>query len=410
MTDGRVLLEDSMRPVRVFLRCNGVLFDFLTPNTEHRRLYIARCCFTGLIMLITCGHFAFELIQSVITLFGNEKMSSIAITWKMALIGASPLLSQYLFFVHGEQFQQFFEGWKQVETQSSDCFKSVNPKKMTKGLNILKGFALFLMIVVPISYFFFNLQTPNEPIFLSYYPFFRNRFSIFVIASFHTTSSYFMFLYWFLGEFLFTVFFHHAGCVIEDLVSEVQQCSKLFFSRTLTFIDCQVDCAAMDRFRHGRPFRRIWQRYETVAHWVNRGNELFGSLILASQFVSFIGTIVCIYMSFKRLKTLPVLAVTWLVICVVFAFRIVLANRLMSHLCLSQAKLKSAIAGLLSADWYLLPDEDRQLLVSFLARLDNEDLAPCPMNLFTVNPTNLLTMLSLIVTYMVVIFQSDACV
>ena len=168
MTDGRVLLEDSLRPVRMFLRCNGVLFDFLTPNTEHRRLYIARCCFTGLIMLISWSHFAFELIQSGVTLFEDE-MFGIATTWMMALIASLPLLTQYLFFVHGKQFQQFFEGWKQVEMQSSDCFKGVNPKKMTKGLNILKGFALFILILGPISEFNFNLQTPNETIFLSYY-------------------------------------------------------------------------------------------------------------------------------------------------------------------------------------------------------------------------------------------------
>ena len=68
-----------------------------------------------------------------------------------------------------------------------------------------------------------------------------------------------------------------------------------------------------------------------------------------------------------------------------------LINRLLSHLYLSSGKLQKVIAGLLSDEWYLLSDEDRQLLVSFQFRLDKYGLAACPFNLFTVKPTNLLT-------------------
>jgi len=96
--------------------------------------------------------------------------------------------------------------------------------------------------------------------------------------------------------------------------------------------------------------------------------------------------------------------VTSLAVCIMCGFGTSLINRLLSHLYLSFGKLQKAIAGLLSEEWYLLSDEDRQLLVSFQFRLDKYGLATCPFNLFTFKPTNLLTILSLIVTYDIGVF------
>ena len=75
VTGGRVLLEDSLRPVSMVLRYNGLVSDFLSPNREHRALYIARCIFTGLIVLIVWSHFAFLSTQIVVThLFEDDKV------------------------------------------------------------------------------------------------------------------------------------------------------------------------------------------------------------------------------------------------------------------------------------------------------------------------------------------------
>ena len=417
VTDGRVLLEDSLRPVLMFLRCNGLVTDFLTPNREHRALYIARCIFTGLIVSIVWSHFAFLSTQIVVThLFEDDKVFLVSFTCMMALNGSTPVLTQYIFFVHGKKFQQFFESWKRVEMQSSGHCKGINPEKITRSLNMLKGFYLFILIGQPFSISYVHMISPNKPFFLSYYPFFCDRFNSYFLSFIHAMLWYYSFLYLLLGDILFTIFFYHAGCVIEDLISQVQHISEPFFSKSLIFresgifIESAVKCNVNDKYRKGRHFRRIWKRYETVTKWVNRANELFGALILWNQLVNFITLLISCYLSVKMLKMLPLLTLSTVTAAIVVSFKTVLINRFTSHLYLSRGKLQRVIAGLLSDEWYLLPHEDRQLLVSFQARLNNEDLAACPMNLFTINPTNLLTTLSLIVTYMVVIFQTDGVV
>ena len=92
-----------------------------------------------------------------------------------------------------------------------------------------------------------------------------------------------------LAEILFTSFFYPAGCVIENLVNQVQQINQLFFSRTLivgesgTVVASLVEGDASDRFRQERPFYQIWQRYETATDYGNQVNRLFGVLIIGNQ-------------------------------------------------------------------------------------------------------------------------------
>ena len=399
MTDGRVLLEDSLRPVSMFLRCNGVLFNFLTPNRGNCLLYIIRCLCNGLIMLAVWSNFAFQLTQCFVSVLENKKLFSIVTTCLLSLFGSTAILIQYQFYVHGKQLQQFFEGWKTVEMQSSDR------KQGRKALTLMKLFALSMLILGLISVFFMMVEVPYEVFSPAYYSFIRDRWDIHLIALITAAIAHFNNVYWLLGDIVTCFFYYHAGDVIEDLVAQLQHTStQLFFGKSLICVDCDAN----DKYRQERPFRRIWQRYETVVRWVNRANQLFGTVILWSQLVSFVLLVISTYNAVYFLKKDPYLVVPVIMLAAMQATRVLLTNHLLSHLYLSRGNLKSAVTNLLSDDWYRLPVEDRHLLVFFLARLDKEDLAACPMNLFTINPTNLLTILSLIVTYMVVIFQSDS--
>ena len=83
----------------------------------------------------------------------------------------------------------------------------------------------------------------------------------------------------------------------------------------------------------------------------------------------------------------------------------VLMNRLMSHPSLAQEELKTSLATLLSQKWALLCEDDRSLLVAFHTRLDSVKLAASPFNLYNVKPSNILSMVSLVVTYVIVLIQ-----
>lgn len=85
--------------------------------------------------------------------------------------------------------------------------------------------------------------------------------------------------------------------------------------------------------------------------------------------------------------------------------RTVTVNRLVSHLHLSCGQLQASAAALLSQKWHSLAEEDRSLLVAFQARLSYGTLAASPFEMYAVKPSNLVSMLSLILTYIVVLLQ-----
>ena len=416
MTDGRGLLEDSLRPASMFLRCNGLVFDFFSATTENRPLFIARCLFTGLTMSLLLMMNAFESFQFVIAIVNDHDILEVVITCTLSSFISVALLAQYQYVIRRKEFQEFFNVWKKVEMQNSKYRKRIKPKRKRQVLQVLYFSNLLLtLVMVPILAVNHNFQQPNSLFFPSFYAVFRDTLGMHSIYVIMMMFSYFTLLYCFLGETVSSLFFYHAGCVIEDLAREVQHTSDFFFSRKIAvrrsdgvLIDTAFHSIINTQFRQAKPFRWIWQRYETVIRSVNRGNQLFGVFILCSQFINFLHIIMLIFTCFKLMKTSTDVAASTISACMVVTLRAILTNRLMSHLYLSRGKLQSAIGGLLSDKWYFLPNEDRELLVSFHVRLAREDLAACPMNLFKINPTNLLTMLSLIVAYMVMIFQADA--
>ena len=73
----------------------------------------------------------------------------------------------------------------------------------------------------------------------------------------------------------------------------------------------------------------------------------------------------------------------------------------------SEDKLQKSIADHLSLKWYDLIENDRQLLVTFLTRLGKDDICVRPMKLYSINPSNLLSILTLIINYYIVLAQAD---
>ena len=55
----------------------------------------------------------------------------------------------------------------------------------------------------------------------------------------------------------------------------------------------------------------------------------------------------------------------------------------------------------------MLCEDDRSVLAAFQTRLDSLKLAASPFNLYNVKPSNILSMVSLVVTYVIVLIQFE---
>ena len=80
--------------------------------------------------------------------------------------------------------------------------------------------------------------------------------------------------------------------------------------------------------------------------------------------------------------------------------------RLFSRLYLSWVELKRIVATLLSEEWYLLPQNHRDYHTTFLIRVNSGGLAANPLNLYTIDPTSLLSLLGMHVSYIILLLTS----
>ena len=409
VAEERVLMDESFRPLWMFIRYNGILPDFLDHENVNRLFFIARFLVTSFIAGTILIYTAFELFELVVEIPKTNDKTKTVFVLLYFLFGLFGLICLHQCVLYQKEFVQFFKDWKNFEIQSLEYFHGIKNRKRIKVLYFV--YAMILAKILLIG-FFWNLMQPNIPAFLSHSSFLRNKLGIPLLIFITVIFAYFSHVFSFLGEITPTVFYYHAGCIIEDLDRGLKHISEEVYFKSLdlkqsdTSFDATLIISNLNlQFQTVRPFRNVWEKYETIFDWVQRANKLFAILILSGYSAVFIFSATSIYMALKNLTESYMLALGFFSLFICSCLRTLFMNRLMSHLVISCGKLKSTVAELLSRKWTLLSEEDRLLLASFRSRLDTEVLAASPFDLYSVNPSNLLTMLSLIVTYTIVLLQ-----
>ena len=260
----------------------------------------------------------------------------------------------------------------------------------------------------PLLAYFSNIGQPNLSFYFICDPASSKVMPVHSCAFISAITDYICRIYITLGEAVPTLFFYHVGCVVEEIQRELQE---TFFSIEMSSndsviaIDNTVNFISHVQLRNVNTFQRVWEKFETVHGFVNRANQLFSASILCIDGSAFLLKCLAFYNVLQDIPIAEKLVFSMTRLTEVLQY--VLMNRLMSHLTLAQEDLKTSLAALLSQNWQLLCEDDRSLLVAFHTRLDSVKLAASPFNLYNVKPSNILSMLSLIVTYVIVIIQFD---
>ena len=388
MPEEPFFLDDILQPIKIFIRFNGLHNGFFSPFEEHRVFYITRCVSTVVIVFLVLSIGVYETVQFGFQFSNMTKISDIS-------LNASTSISFYMvvnfliqFYGNKTQYSEFFEDWKQVE-MFVDYRTSTKNQMIKKGISMLiYGMMLSSFIMV----LFLNSYYPDNSIFLSHWKILREKLGIHILILIMSVWGYFSTFFVWFSESVPVLFFHEAGCMIEKLGQELENIS-LSAHREHSDL-CMTN---------ENPFLLIWKKYESIQRSVDRANKLFGFTMIINQFIFICFACLIIYviladhdsdMHKSFFMQLPL-----------SVFRIVMSNRLMSHLYLSGVELKKIAAGTLSEQWFLLSQEDRDIVACFLSRVDGS-LAACPLNLYTVDPTNILSLLTLHISYVIVLLQS----
>ena len=398
----RVLLDDSLRPYWMLLRFNGLLPDWC--GQEHCNWFFSSVRF--IVTFVAVSLVSTNFLSCISLLISSSNLFENGLTTLyMACLMSYGLQFMYRYMRYGDEFLQFYSDWREIETNVLYDTSVVKKKRINKLLHIYFFGKLFTF---PLVVYLVCLRQPFPSFSFIFDPSSSNSMTIHLCAFITAITVYFCRIYMILGEVVPTLFFYHVGCVVEDIQSELQE---NFFSREIASNGSVIalhngfNSNSRVQLRNVNTFRRVWKKYETVHSFVKRANQLLGASIFCIDTSAFLLIGLSFYYLLQDMPIVEKLVTS--VTRLTEALQFVLMNRLMSHLTSAQEELKTSLATLLSQKWALLCEDDRSLLVAFHTRLASVKLAASPLNLYNVKPSNILSMVSLIVTYVIVIIQFD---
>lgn len=307
------------------------------------------------------------------------------------------LITQADYFIRRNEYLSFFNLWKsRLESQRSLSVPKTNLKRAC--IIIYTGhFITFLGLMFNFTWiiFFVHEARVEKPILLLDYPVLVEIFSAPVLFLFTVLAFCIPVCFFFtMGDVVPSFVYHHAAGITQILESDIQCLSA---SALLSHKETELE------------IQRIWTLYDTLCHLVSKADRLFGSLVVLHQGVSFVSICALLFnlLSNKdQLREEGVFGIFLLVIFI-FSFRLLWTITMTAQLYCSSDRLRAAVASLLSHRWISgLSEPQRSLVQHFLVRLEHDHLAAYPWSLYKIKPSILMTMLSLVATYTIILLQS----
>ena len=384
------LLDDFLRPIWKFLRYTGFQHGFLGPMEEWRVFYILRCVSTTLIILSVCNLDIFYLVGLLRRIPNKKTIDEVILNAHGLIIFFIPIVFSLQLYRRHEKLIEFFQEWKRVEASFDHC----SNRRRTEFLaNLLRSCLIASVILSPIIYFW-SVTEPNVPVFFASVEVLREIFGLHFLSFYFVACNFFSGMTLLLSDMIPAFIFYQAGCMIENLKLELDDCLANFTNSILP--------------ANENPYRFIWKKYESIEKLVDRANQLFGVIMLVSQFCYICLACLSIY-SLTEESTYIFFLLNCFILIMNAILRTLGCNWLYSHLPLSCGELKKSVSVLLSEKWYLMSQDHQNYLSCFFNRLDGGELVARPLNLFSIDPSNVLSLLTFQISYTIVLLQLTWC-
>jgi len=269
----------------------------------------------------------------------------------------------------------------------------LNTKKVCFIINVLYasfGFCFFFSFLVTLV---IAPRSLGNDLIFSYFPRLKETSWAILFHFFTFMSFLFMVVFLTIVDVVPVMVYFHAAKMIEALKIRLE--SRLNENQVNNY----------------EAIHPIWSHFEKLRVLIHRADNLFGPMIIFNHGVNFF--IICA-ITFSILNAFAMGSVrnefeqfpVYLIGLFFFAGRLLLTVHLMLEVHSSAEKLLSTLACLSTQHWKYFDEKGHRILHSFLCRLQNVQLAVCPSGFYKITPSILLTMLSLIISYTIILLQN----
>lgn len=383
-------LRETLRPLWTITYYFGIQLDWcVSDSSEKRSIFFIRCLSVIIISSFNIIMILFEFCQLII---GIMKMTTVhdiipTLIWFIPLTLSVTCQIKYLVGRH--ELLSFFESWHNLEKEIDLRYKhrNITAKPINKIRKAIVCYYVIMWVALLSGLSYIIIQFPESPFLLSNYQWLNNFLGLSFIRFIHLSDLVLHFILISLSDVVPAIIFYHASLAIRVLAEEVEVCvtGKILFSARL---------------------RQIWLSYGVTSKLVERANIWYGPLILFDHGIKFFLTSTMFYLTLYNFQNDTFKAEVYFIKLIIGSINITICNLLASRLHCASTNLKMKLHCIINQYWDSMDKQDRDTLTAFLNQVQHEELAACPLNLYKVTPSILLTFLSLTTSYVIVLIQS----
>lgn len=403
-----ISLKETLSPWWKLTRCFGILCNWCHryEDNKYYLVNIIRYITIGVHLFVMLALTVFEFFRLAVTVFTMTSIHAIIPFFVWFVSFPVTLFSQFYYLYYRDDFLSFFEEWSDFEKELSlkishhsvvSVFKKTKLKLYVTKFFITMGVLSGLTIVVTLS--------PEAPYLISYYPVVRDVLTVSVTGTIHIANLAVILLITSLCDAVPSIVFYHFGLEVRVLKEEIEQVFTVFKSSKKDYKLSTIGCNSTEIF--STKLRQLWRYYEKIRKCVERANSLYGVLIFLNHGMKFFVILTMLYSVFHQYKIFPEVAAINFAILMGNLFDFTYCTLLNAELYCASERLRAALGSLLSEHWDSIPKDERDVLVIFLSRLQTDPLAANPVGMYKVMPSILLTLISLTVSYVVILLQSN---
>ena len=359
------------------------------------------------VFFILSGFTAFFTFQLIIELIWMTNIHKIILqfTWFMSYVS-----SLFVFIYYNLKRQNlllFFEKWKQFEIIQSFNVRSsvdiVGGVKKKRLVNFM--FVSYLLMAFGNLFSLCNMMKnePEAPHLLSHYEILRNWLTVPLILVLHLIGTSLLWVLFALLDLVPAIVFYYTGkmlqCIEHNLQEDFESASYPPKTTINLFLIAKLKTDSSFRLR------QTWLKYEDLLDLTGAANRTFGILMFLDHGIKFFLICCLTFMSLSNSKDFEIDKVATIFITIIFIYRFVSCLLISAELHNSSSKLKGTASSLLSRNCHKMSKEERDLTVLFINRLQDHQLAARPLGLYGVSNSILLSILSLTVSYVIILVQ-----
>ncbi len=427
----KIFLIETLKPLWKMTQYTGLLLDWGgNPNSDQTDgslsgsvfKILPRILVIFLAFVFLIGLAIFELYELVIKIINLQNASSIIANLVINIVFLLPLphacFNLFHFTSINQKLAKLIKCFLLLESQHllMTCKKRFDrvEKKRRSCYSTIFGSNLFTFIGIT----FMTFQSPDFTVFLTASDTLCTIFPIPLLQAYQVSVFLLVVLYQILTDLIPSFIYYHAGTAMLAIHDEIHHMKAVLMQKVIKqdfHPSSRTDNEITVDEKREKPlgaqhhiFLQIWSKYNLLRQLVKKVDRLFGWMSLLDYGVKFFMICLMSYTILHNYRYSPLIdIIIAFFIMLGYLMRLFCCVALKSELHQSREKLISLMAAYLNTHWLDMSKEERQVFSAFQGQVNRDQLAASPKGIFVVNPGLLLTMLSLIVSYLIVLLQSN---